>query len=360
MNLTETVTERLHRMFRIHFDREQGTPYWLQRQEALGIDVVEAIETIEDLALLGPMDEQALATLPVESFIPKRLLNDTQLLLAETGGTLGRPKCAVHGVEEFEQAFITPFTKAAARCGFPRDCHWLFIGPTGPHIIGKAARRCAELWGRGDVFAVDFDPRWVKKMVSGSFAAKRYLDHVLEQALRIMEVQRIGVIFSTPAVLAALMDILPDATCRAVSGIHLGGMSVTSTCMRQLETAFPNAVILSGFGNTLFGMMPHLAYDHETGMDYYPWGSRLVVRVMTLAEPDAPLLLDRTVDYGQRGRVLVHRLDERQLILNMVERDSAVRIAPRPDARAEGFVSDGLRDPQPIVNTVVKPTIGLY
>ncbi len=68
-------------------------------------------------------------------------------LLAETAGTLGRPKTAVHRADEFETAFVTPFVMAARRVGFPEGGHWLFIGPTGPHIIGRAARRCARALG---------------------------------------------------------------------------------------------------------------------------------------------------------------------------------------------------------------------
>ena len=40
-----------------------------------------------------------------------------------------------------------PFVAAAARVHFPRELNWLFIGPSGPHIIGKAARACASAMG---------------------------------------------------------------------------------------------------------------------------------------------------------------------------------------------------------------------
>ena len=55
---------------------------------------------------------------------------------------------------------------------------------------------------------------------------------------------------------------------------------------------------------------------------------------------------------------MVHRLDEMQLLPNLLERDTAVRIPNRParDAAAEGFLQDGLRDPQPIVSETIKPS----
>ena len=57
---------------------------------------------------------------------------------------------------------------------------------------------------------------------------------------------------------------------------------------------------------------------------------------------------------------MVHRLDEMQFLANLVERDTAVRIEPATSAFADGFLQDGLRDPQPIVNELLKPAIGLY
>ncbi len=54
---------------------------------------------------------------------------------------------------------MTPFLKVAAATGFPADAAWLWIGPSGPHIIGKAVRELARQTGGMDPFSVDFDPR---------------------------------------------------------------------------------------------------------------------------------------------------------------------------------------------------------
>lgn len=350
--------ERLRHVLGIHFDPNWGTPYWLEREAALGVDVLRDIKTGEDLAVLGPMDQAALACRPVEHFVPKRFHEERQIYLAETGGTLGRPKFAVHRHDEFEAAFIDPFCRAAERCAFPKHCHWLFIGPTGPHIIGKAAARCAQVWARGDCFGVDFDPRWAKKLVPGSFAAKRYLDHVQDQALRVLETQSVGVIFSTPAVLETLCHRMEASQRQAIQGLHLGGMSASDDFMQTMAAQFPGAVILSGYGNTLFGMMPQLTYSATQGMAYYPWGHRLHVRL--LPESSDALDLTAQVDYNQRGQVVIHRLDEMQLIVNMVERDTAIRVPPLKAAASLGFVQDGLQDVQPIVTQATQPRLGLY
>ncbi|MDT8301193.1 MAG: hypothetical protein RQ760_06880 [Sedimentisphaerales bacterium] len=358
--MNDLINQRLQLILDIHFDHKTGSPYWLEKQKQLGLNIRKEIRTIEDLYRLGAMDENALAYRPIEDFIPRRFSNCTEYIIAETAGTLGRPKSAVHRHDEFHSAFVKPFIKAAERCNFPVGGHWLFIGPTGPHIIGHAAQACAQAMGSGDIFRVDFDPRWAKALLPGSFAAKRYLRHIERQALDILEVQNIVVIFSTPAVLENLSEKLTHEQRQKILGIHLGGMAASHEFMRTITDSFPKAVILSGYGNTLFGMMPQLHYDSRTGFEYFPFGNRLVTQVFQEPEDAFEVNLVKTAEYGQRGRIVMHRLDEFQLILNMVERDTAIRIPPPQHSKGNGFILDGIRDPKPVVNVVEKVSLGLY
>lgn len=358
--MNDNINQRLRHVLDIHFDQKDGSPYWLERQERLGTDVRKEIRTIEELPLLGAMDEDALANRPIEDFIPRRFSNCSVYLIAETAGTLGRPKTAVHRLDEFHSAFVEPFIRAAERCNFPAGGHWLFIGPTGPHIIGQAAQACARAIGSGDVFRVDFDPRWAKALLPGSFAAKRYLMHIEKQAQDILDIQNITVIFSTPAVLENLSEKLTMEQRQRILGIHLGGMEADREFMRKIADSFPKAITLSGYGNTLFGMMPQLHYDSKNGFDYFPLGKRLVVQIIEEPEDTFEVNLTKTVDYEQRGRIVMHRLDEFQLILNMVERDTAIRIPPPQHSKGNDFILDGIRDPKPVVNEVTKVSLGLY
>ena len=358
--MTAKQISRLERIIKIHFDVDRGAPYWLEKQNELGIDATERIRSIEDLSILGPMDESALSRRPIEDFVPRLFLENSDYVLAETAGTTSSPKFAIHREDEFEAAFITPFVKAAERVDFPKRCHWLFVGPTGPHIIGRAARRCARALGAADVFTVDFDPRWAKKLPAGSFAAMRYLQHIEAQALHVLGVQNIGVLFATPAVLSSLAEKVDETKRAAIRGIHLGGMSASAEFMDRMTELFRNAVVLSGYGNTLFGMMPQLHYERQTGFDYFAYGDRLVVRLVPMHQDDGEPDITARVEYGRRGRVMVHRLDEMQFLANVLERDTAIRIRPAHEAIADGFAQDGLRDPQPIVSDAIKPAIGLY
>jgi hypothetical protein len=204
-------------------------------------------------------------------------------------------------------------------------------------------------------FTTDLDPRWAKKLPPGSFAWRRYIEHLEEQALTILQSQEIGVLFSTPIVLQGLGPRIAGEKREAIRALHLGGLSVTSACRAELQKFFPRAVILSGYGNTLLGVMPELSFSPRQGFSYFPHGRRLLLRVIPGAEQ-----LAQDVAYGLRGQVVVSRFDETQLILNLIERDSAVRLPPPVAAIHDGFVSDGVRDPQPIVNAHLKPALGLY
>jgi hypothetical protein len=355
------VDLRLSRVIGIHFDPDGGSPFWLERQAELGFDVRTEIRCASDLVKLGPMDEAALSARPIEDFIPRSLLDRRpDFIIAETAGTLGRAKFCVHRRDEFREAFVDPFIVAASRVGFPRGLNWLFIGPSGPHIIGKAAVSCANAMGSPDPFTIDLDPRWAKKLPPGSFAWRRYLDHVEGQAMTILRLQQVGILFSTPIVLESLAQRLDPKQREEILGIHLGGVSVSPAQYELFAKNFPNAVILSGYGNSLFGVMPELSFSSTSGFDYYPHAARLVVRIVPADGGSAEARLREDVSPGERGQVVISRLDETQLIVNMMERDSAIRVAPLPNAQADGFASDGVRDPKPIVNQVLKPAIGFY
>ena len=359
--MTSQVDQRLHRIMRVHFDPSGGTPFWLEREAALGIDARAEVRCVADLPKLGPMDETAMATRPVEQFVPRSLLHRrSELVIAETAGTLGPAKFCAHRRDEFREAFVDPFLAAADRADFPRGLNWLFIGPSGPHVIGKAAVACANATGSADPFTIDLDPRWAKKLLPGTFAWQRYLAHVEAQAMTIIASQDVGVLFSTPVVLQSIATRIGLRRAAGIRGIHLGGVSVSPEQREIFARMFPYAVILSGYGNSLFGVMPELAFSADEGFAYYPHGTRLVVRVVPADGGSVHDRLRDDVPFGSRGQVVISRLDETQLIANLVERDSAVRVPALASAVAIGFGADGVADPRPIVNHVLKPAVGLY
>jgi len=347
-----------------HFDPSQGTPYWLNKEKELGINAVKDIKTLSDLKILGPMCEDDLRKYPIEHFIPKVFLkHKDDFILGETAGTTGRPKVTAYKRNEFYAAFVDWFGYVAERRGFPTGGNWLWVGPSGPHIIGKAVGPVANRMGSMDPFSIDFDPRWAKKLKPESIGSKRYLGHVLEQTLDIMETQEIDVIYTTPPVLEALAVKMSAERRSTIKGVHYGGISISRDEYKRFkEEYFPGAVHISGYGNTLFGLCLEIEESPTYDLDYYPPGPRMIIQVVSTANGNMPACerLSDVVDYGEEGQVVFHRLDESFFIPNMFERDKAVRIAPTPIATEYGIKQDGVRNPALLESNEKVVKTGLY
>jgi hypothetical protein len=360
---SEDADDRLRDLLRLHFHPDHGSTYWLARQEQLGWDVCDRVRSLEDLWLLGQTPLEDLRRWPLRAFIPRVFHAQLErFVIGETAGTGGQPRATAYRADEFQAAFITPFVRVAQATGFPQGEPWLWVGPSGPHIIGKVVRELALQTGSMDPFSVDFDPRWAKQLADGSLARRRYLEHVTSQALDVLAREEVGVLFITPPALAALAERLSDRQREAIHGIHYGGMSLTPQEVNGFRAAFPNAVHLAGYGNTLFGVVMEVADAPRTALDYFPLDDRVQFHVVDAPAPDeaAATWPPRACRRGERGRVLFHRLDETCLLVGVLERDEAERITASPEARNLGSRMDGLRDPRPPAAMAGRLRLGLY
>lgn len=334
-----------------HLDPEGGSTYWLERQARLGFDLVREISGPEDFPRLGPMSVADLRARPLDDFVPRSLQpRCREMILAETGGTLGPPCRRVYLPEEFERAFVAPWARAAARRAFPTGVQWLWLGPGGPHVIGQAARAMARQLGSLEPFTVDCDPRWVRRQAPGSLGHRLYLEHLLDQAVALLARESIGVLFTTPPLLEALVARMTLDQRAAIRGVHLGGMPVSADICRRARTEwFPRSVVIPGYGNSLFGVAFEIAEpraDHAPC--YHVDDEHLWLQVAPIA-PDCPQGVDlhRALRPEERGRVVVHRLDASFLLINCVERDEATVAPAVPATAARGRYGFGLRDVRP-------------
>lgn len=349
---------RLKATLELHLHPKYGSPYWWRRQENLGINVLDRVRCIGDLALLGPTRPAELSTESVWNFLPRHLWNSrSNCVIGESGGTSGPPTSSVYLPADFHTAFVSPFVWAARQTSFPKGCDWLWVGPSGPHIIGKVVRKLAMSMGSPDPWSVDFDPRWVKKLIPGSFVARRYLAHVIDQVGNILERENPEVLFTTPPVLDALATRLDDDARSQFRGIHYGGMTITAEQINGFRKLYPNAVHLSGYGNSLCGVAMEIHNEPRTSIDYYPRDARLIYDVVRM---DSDETAWTSVEPGERGRVIFHRLDESTFLPNVIERDEASLILPTPDGYGAGWMFPGLRDPGPSAKQAKTLKLGLY
>ena len=346
--------EHLRDVLDLHLHPKHGSPFWLKSQHALGWDIRDRVRSVGDLRLLGTREPSELRNLSAWEFVPRGLHGKRgEFVVGESGGTSGTPVATVYDGDDFREAFIMPFVEAATHVGFPRGVPWLFLGPSGPHIIGKAARELARSLESPEPWTVDFDPRWAKKLGS-PLASRRYLDHVVDQACDVFAREEIGVLFATPPVLRRLSERWSDAHRDRLEAIHYGGLEVTAQGVNEFRQQFPRAVHLSGYGNTLFGCALEVAAGERTAMDYFPRGPRLIFDLDSTGIGSTP------TENGRRGPVVFHRLDRSCLLVGIRERDWAELVPPGHAATRLGWTGQGVRNPGPPV--VEKPTVksGIY
>jgi hypothetical protein len=345
------VAEHLRDILHWHFDAATGSPFWLNKARTLGFDPLTDVTTLADLRRFPDVSGE-LRTVPVEDLIP-RGHDGGSFEVFESGGTLGAPTRVVDSTAR--TANVDWVSTVLKQHGFPESGHWLHVGPSGPHVVGRSVRRLAQLRG-GLCFTLDFDPRWVKRLIGSGRPelAKEYREYLLDQIELIVETQKIAVLFITPPVLEALCarSGLYQRLEAGLEAILWAGTSISPESLYQIEeTFFPRAKVAAIYGNTLMGIAPQR--PREEG-DEYPSVFRPFVpqSVVELLDPDT----GAQVDYGERGQVLIHQMSRDLFLPNVLERDTAVRIRP-----GAGDDVDGLADIAPLRSADARKVIeGVY
>jgi thienamycin biosynthesis protein ThnN len=325
--------EDVVRCIRAHLHPRTGSPYWLERDRSLGVNGYETVPGLSDVRrLVGLRDEtdqagyeEAARRRPVEDFLPESLRGvRDRLWVSETGGTTGLPK---HGTwtGSYWDDTLAFSDHMLDLHGIPREQNWLYIGPMGPHTTGRLMVSISEHRG-GSCFTIDLDPRIVKIFGEEGMqqAYNRYVQHIWDQVLAVLESQRIGVLFCT----SRLLEMLPSHTQlprlrESLRGILHAGTTMTPESNELLrESVFPGIPVVGMYGTSTTAINYQKPFEPE---DEY--------RVIYI--PSSPHVLLEVVDehgndvrYGAEGRVKVWRFTPDQLIPGFAERDRATRVAP--------------------------------
>jgi hypothetical protein len=247
--------------------------------------------------------------------------------------------------EEFSETLSDEF--------FPRGGNWLMLGPTGPRRLRLCIEHLAHVRG-GSCYHVDLDPRWVKRLIADKDfeTANKYKDHCVEQGVAILKNRNISCLFTTPKLLEAL-DAKINVPGAGIKGVFCGGTSMTPQNVRFLaeEVLEGQAQFVPTYGNTLMGLAtsrPLTAADNYS-ITYHAPEPRAVLRIVD------PNDTDRTVDYGEWGRVELTTLTKEFFMPRFLERDEAQRREPW-----EGRPWDGVGDVRPFGALEKKTIEGVY
>lgn len=342
----------------LHFHPQDGTKFWLDKLKDLSFNPLKDIKEYGDLNLFPDFSGE-LRSVPIEDLIPNKLKEEYGAVpdVYESGGATGKPKRIIeyetrkkgvewiHTVLDFHQ--------------FPKlnmDGGWLFVGPSGPHIVGTSMKLLAKK--RGAIYySIDFDPRWVRKCIKErqSEVVDKYLEHIIHQIKDIVLEQNIKIVFITPNVLekVAADEQLLSIFQQKVTGLIWSGTSLDPANLDYLQTELlPDTKVLGLYGNTLMGIAAQRPYgeDKKFPIVFNSFFPNSIAEVVDFNDSS------KLVDYYDRGQVKVTLLSKEMFIPNNLERDQAVRIPPSDSY----FNWDGVAEVKPIVSKNEQIIEGVY
>lgn len=304
-----------------HFGEDTGSPFWLRTARTLGFNPLTDVNTFADLGLF-PNLVNALRSVPVQDLVPRGYGEPPPLpQIFESGGTTGAPKRTVQ-MPDWVTQVIQWQTEDFAAGGFLPGHGFVCLMPSGPHGVGYFSRLVAERLGA--VFhAIDIDPRWVKKVAArkAASAVAAYVDHVIEQAVCILQTQNVANMHTTPPLLEAIArhDDVVDLVNDKIRYLLLSGAHVDTDTLDLLRDIFPETTITMAFGST---MVLSQAVTRTTDDGSFIFDPRTPYAVFRVVDPDT----GEQVPYGQRGQVVMNHISKGMFIPNNLERDTAIRM----------------------------------
>lgn len=335
-----------------HFDPDNGTPFWLDFAKTLQFDPRKTIQSYDDLRLLGHFQDKWLRGGPVRRWVPKIYQRESApVSVFETGGSTGVPKYRTN-INDFRTDYEL-FSHTLRDESFPKGSDWLMLGPTGPRRLRMAIEHLAQFRG-GIAFHVDLDPRWVNKLIKAQKfqEMETYKRHVIDQALTILRANpNIHCIFTTPKLLEALAEHI-DLVRYGIKGIFCGGTEMNAQFHRfAREELVPGVDFVPTYGNTLMGLACSPPWQSGDPFDivYYPPQPRAVFEIV---DPDDT---EKSVSYGETGRVMLTTLTKEFFMPRFLERDEGERVPPRP-----GFPYDGVQNLRLFSRFQTNVVVGVY
>ena len=332
----QQLDQHLKEILHWHFSPETGCPFWLD-WATKNWDPRREIHSFADMAKFPHFQDEFLRDLQPEVWVPKAFQAQPYNIF-ETGGTTGMPKQRI-GWNDYKVDY-SEFSEKISDAHFPRGGAWLMMGPTGPRRLRLAIEHLANVRGSSCYF-IDLDPRFVKKLITAKQydVAKQYMAHVVDQAITILKNRRVTGLFTTPKLLEALAEKV-NLWDSGIRGVFCGG-----TSMKPQEVRFLVEELLEGrigfyptYGNTLMGLAASVPLQPEDNFSvtYFAPQPRAVLRVVK------PAATAELVNYGEFGRVELTTLTKEFFMPRFLERDEAIRRAPRPP-----YAWDGVGDVRP-------------
>ena len=319
-----------------HFSPETGCAFWLD-WAGKNFDPRRGIQSFDDLKKFPHFQDEWLRDLQPDVWVPAAFRGQPYNIF-ETGGTTGMPKQRI-GWNDYKVDY-SEFSEKLDDAHFPRGGAWLMMGPTGPRRLRLAIEHLANVRGSSCYF-IDLDPRWVKKVIAARKfdEAKAYMEHVVDQAATILKHRKVSGLFTTPKLLEALAEKI-DLFAAGIRGVFCGGTTMAPQYVRFIieEVLEGRIGFYPTYGNTLMGLAASvpLRMEDKFSVTYFAPQPRAVLRVVEASDTS------RTVAYDTWGRVELTTLTKEFFMPRFLERDEALRRAPRAP-----YAWDGVAEVRP-------------
>jgi phenylacetate-coenzyme A ligase PaaK-like adenylate-forming protein len=320
-----------------HFSPETGCSFWLDWAKKAGWDPVKEVQSAEGLRRFPHFQDEWLRDMQPEVWVPRKY-QGRPFNIFETGGTTGMPKQRI-GWDDYKTDY-EEFSAKISDEHFPRGAAWLMVGPTGPRRLRLAIEHLANFRGSSCYF-IDLDPRWVKKVFAQkkTEVARAYMDHVVDQAVTILQHRKVSGLFTTPKLLEALGEKV-NLYNAGIRGVFCGGTTMAPQHVRYIvEEVLEHRIgFYPTYGNTLMGLAASapLRPEDNYSITYFAPQPRALLRVVD------PNDTNRLVERDQWGRVELTTLTREFFMPRFLERDEAIRREPRPP-----YAWDGVAEVRP-------------
>jgi hypothetical protein len=182
--------------------------------------------------------------------------------------------------------------------------------------------------------------------------ARKYQEHVIDQAATIIRHRNIQCMFTTPRLLENLAERM-SLVKAGIKAVFAGGTTMTPQYVRfVVEEVLEGKINFAPtYGNTLMGLAisRKLKPEDNYSLTYYAPQPRAVLRIVN---PDKP---DEIMPYGEYGRVELTTMTREFFVPRFLERDEAIRRPP-----CDEFPWDGVGDVRPFQSLTKTIIEGVY
>lgn len=325
----------------IHFDKNSGTPYWLNKAQEYDINP-NSLHTLQDFldSPISLCEESEINQKPISYFIPKST-NRHGLRIFTSSGSVGKKKevpwtdIGLNYVSDYANYMFD-------KSGISRGIDWIVQGPYG---IWQEAVYKILTKRDGLVHSAGIESRGIKKHFAEIKSPEDFAKNIplqvtigpaSEFTADTMVKEKIKGIATALAVLPSIVS-LPGF--ENIETIYLSGMELPKEQYEFWRKSLPHIKFISSFGHHQIGYAYNLPSQYET---YYSPSPLSLIYVVDKNNPN------RVVEYGERGRHKTLRMDN-VFLWCQLDRDYSERVPPPKELKW-----DGIKDVQPLFEDVEK------